>query len=42
MEKYEKLLCSKIANLARILDPRFSNDILEYVSVVRKFVELPI
>lgn len=41
MTKYEALLCSELANLAQILDPRFGNDILSHSTVLRRYVILP-
>jgi len=40
LEDYKELICSETANLARILDPRFSNDILNDYGVLRRNVNL--
>jgi len=40
LEKYESLVCSDIACLARILDPRFPNDILLDSDILRRYVPI--
>lgn len=41
IEKYEGVLCGKLAQLAKIIDPRLGNDILVDSDIFRNYVELP-
>ena len=40
LDKYYSMICRDLPNLARILDPRFSNDIIEDGILLRKYITL--
>lgn len=42
LEQYDSLICCELAQLARILDPRFPNDLLADYETLSKFVTLPV
>lgn len=41
IEKYDDVLCGELAQLAKVVDPRFGSDLLSDSMLLRKYVELP-
>lgn len=41
LNKYDSVLCSELAKLAQIVDPRFGSDILSDSDILRKYVVIP-
>lgn len=41
IEKYDGVLCNELAQLAKVLEHRFGNDILEDSNMLHKYVDLP-
>lgn len=41
LDKYGSLLGSPVATLAKILDPRFGNDIISCSNILQKYVDIP-
>lgn len=42
LDTYERLVCSDLARLAKILDPRFPNDIVRDIDLLRPYIPIPV
>lgn len=40
MDRYDSILCSAVATLAKILDPRFGNDVISGSDLLHKYVDI--
>lgn len=41
LQKCIDVLCSETAQLAQILDPRFSSDLISYFEILRRYIVIP-